>query len=411
MSRTTFVVDDSDSRIRYEGNWSKSYHVNSSGEKSVIPFRGTRSSIAAFGSNHSSPQRNQKRNNSDRFTCYVDKIPIPPPAPPEVQNYLCGNNTLDDGHHHFELHISKQDPSLIFLDYLEVTSDSTSPQSNTIKILGNDTSVIMPNGNWTPVEDNSTSIETNSTGASVTINFTGTSLTWVGSNPHSSPPARVNGSYNIDGERNKSFSDDVNERDQIFFVARKRSNQNHTVIVTYEGNSTTNPPLVLDYLYVETGPIPRVPSTKHSPPAPKTPPSAVPPAPTAASTKSKIDAGQIAGGVIGGVVFLLAALALFLFLTRRRRRSATFHRQWQYRQSDISVREPLSDGQGQARGRLRDSAALTLANGFGYNSATIEQTRAIRKGEEAARESGRYVNRGRTSGSHFTDPLPLYNAT
>ncbi|KAG6896487.1 hypothetical protein C0992_007979 [Termitomyces sp. T32_za158] len=231
--------------------------------------------------------------------------------------------------------------------------------------------------------------------------MTRTRLTWVGSIP-SGPKGNVTGSYTIDGTSKHDSHFNVSAgpvSNDIFFTTHKLyPTSHHWINVTYTGNGTSDPPLVLHYVYIDTG-------TRSESPFP------APLSSNSTSTQkagSGNDAGKIAGGVIGGIVFLLALLAIALFLTRRRRR----HRYAaSHRHSDISVREPLSPAQAQVVSvPNRRSAGLWSGFGFGYSEATIEQTRAMKKGEEAARES-RHPARGQSSVSYFTEPLPVYKTS
>ncbi|KAH0588300.1 hypothetical protein H2248_004161 [Termitomyces sp. 'cryptogamus'] len=428
---TTYIVDGSDSHIDYIGGvWEEVILVAGN---NALPFKRTLrttmqsgnvsfsfsgSWIAAFGTVFSFNSAMGNKQQDSVFNCFIDNKPIPSTSQPLTGQPLCSNVT-SDGNHNLTIVLQDLHQTIFSLDYLEFTSSNLMPNPGYSVRIDSKSPTIQYSPDWMPTSDNNATM-TDKPGSNATVRFTGTKLTWIGflSPKLSQGPMMI--SYTVDGKPEfpsiilglPTTTQHGLDNQIVFFATPELAVGNHTVVVTYTGlMSVTVTPLVLDYLLIETATPPSS-GQSHLPPYSPPPPVSCSPLPTSTSAlrSSGVNAGKIAGGVIGGVVLLLLSVALCCLFIRRRRRS------WHFASSSL---EPPSHGPlspdpqnptvSYSKGCSKVTGRSTKSlDGCGYNEATIEQTRAVQKGEEAALEARRMAN-GRTSGSHLKDLLPQYS--
>jgi hypothetical protein len=141
--------------------------------------------------------------------------------------------------------------------------------------------------------------------------FLGTSISWVG---YTGP---VNGSagsatYTVDGQDPINFDVPISPNNntyfnQLFFETGQFPFGQHTLEVTYFGNTTTAP-LVLNYFVQQDASSSNTTTSV--------------PSDTSSSSSPRKSTNAIIGGVIGGVVFISLLVALFFFIRRRNNRKA-----------------------------------------------------------------------------------------
>ncbi|PPQ76423.1 hypothetical protein CVT24_012610 [Panaeolus cyanescens] len=361
------LVDDPDSRIKYNGNWDavppsqmnfgtpfeNTLHGITGEGSFTVPFSG-RSTIRSFQC-HVIPLLILRQGSSlqvygrvqpvssvqTAYDCLVDNIIIPQsPSPPLPQGswILCATNDLDITSH--TLTIQVKSPSVTFqLDFFQYIPISNSDFDHAFSWVDNIDPSITYDGTWRSVDD--VAVMTSTTGGKASVSFTGAntkpsispsvSLTWFGYIPENVSRRSMTGMYTIDGGAEQTFSftgpQDTSARfyNQAYFQTLNLSQGQHTLEVTFGGDSAVLP-LTLDYLMIKNSdgnlnvPSSSAPaSTADTTPTPGTP--NLPPN-TSSSTdhinaSSKPPIGAIVGGVIGGLA-LIVLLALLAFFLRRR---------------------------------------------------------------------------------------------
>ncbi|KAG6840515.1 hypothetical protein C0991_006275 [Blastosporella zonata] len=387
LAAQTFVVDDSNPRIKYVGegwyeagptpfnvgNFGPPYNGTSQATHQAaaslsFQFEGT--SINAFGTRgFSSLNTAHNVSNHETLNCLVDGITIGPlsvSAYPENHWLLCNKDNLGEGPHLFQINITG---SGFVLDYLTFASSNESDINEFVVKLEHDNPAITYDPSWEAIDGigSMTTFE----GSQVIIDFTdgGTSVFF---NHPGLPMTASTPLYN-----------------QVFFATAELPPGSHSIVVTYRGTAST--PLTLEYLYVDPNQ-----SQEYQP------------------SSSASDAGAIAGGVIGSIVVILLAILTFIAIKRRfahlsvvlvdepKVEKISAPREPHRTHSSTPPRIPLMTS---SNGRFKSfRASSILSDAYGYNSATIEQTRAMKKGMEAARKSQR-------TDYHPHDTLPLYSIT
>ncbi|KAG6827751.1 hypothetical protein H0H92_010573 [Tricholoma furcatifolium] len=186
-------------------------------------------------------------------------------------------------------------------------------------------------GNWNTTSDLKIS---NTPGATVSLNFTGCGLSWIGDILGDLPGNASSCTYVIDGGEPISvtlnghdFQDTTTIYDVIFFTTPVLPPGSHTINVTYNGNYNT--PLTIAYVLVTNttlvGPTPPIPPPPLPPPPPPPTSSPSPSSSTSSSTSSSAQTssnshpvGSIAGGIVGGIV-IITIITIILILRRRNR--------------------------------------------------------------------------------------------
>ncbi|KAG6851933.1 hypothetical protein H0H87_011644, partial [Tephrocybe sp. NHM501043] len=254
-----------------------------------------------------------------------------------------------------------------------------------------------------------------------------TQLTWVGILGSHLPRGQIIGSYSLDNEPATLFTvpglpPNLNMTlfNQQFFITPEVPPGGHSLVVTYLGNQNTTP-LILDYLYINTSPVkePHAHGNATGTPTSSPSPGTLPTANKASSSPN--DVGAIAGVAIGGVVIILLAIIAIILMKRRllyrcpiRIFSISADGQAhisspmnQHSSPKLMIKSPTPgpslpiSKSNNWKGRfLRESS--NLSDAYGYDEATVGQTRGMKKGREAVRS---ILGRVSKSGPH--DQLPL----
>lgn len=244
------------------------------------------------------------------FFCRLDGISVPAEKPLSVPINawpLCWTNATETGDHVFEL-VATSDAADFYVDQITYIPDRTSPPEgpNTVAISLDDKAVRYLEGSWS---EEVGGMGTTEAGAKMSITFTGTSATFIGSVPMERPKQNSTGTYAIDGGTRVTF-DVPGLGSALFprfgeplFDLEDLGSGAHELIVTYNGPSA---PLVFNYLLVEGGDV-----FQSVPVLPKDTPSE--------GVEKKKPIGAIVGGVVGGVV-VLAVLAILAFYWMKKRK-------------------------------------------------------------------------------------------
>ncbi|KAG5642921.1 hypothetical protein DXG03_001872 [Asterophora parasitica] len=325
MSVRPLVIDDTDPRVRYGGSgwqsdipgsqdnfgthgetYNGTLHAATSDGSFAFSFQGN--SIRVFGTVNLAPVYGDYGavagpNFTPPWECFVDNISIgAAKANPFHENnwLLCNSDRLNDGPHELTFKSQNITKGTLWVDYLQYTPDKP-PTEPSVVLVANTDPEIRYDSTWQGVDGVANMTSTN--GAKVTFNFTGTKLAWLGYIPIERPGNGTSASYSIDGESPTTFFlaghppfDGTSLYNQNFFTTPDLPNGPHTIVVTYQGNSSFTP-LTLDHIYLTVAPT----STTH-PSSPK---------------KSLV--GTIVGCVVGGVAAILFVGFLLLFLRRRNR--------------------------------------------------------------------------------------------
>ncbi|KAF8880157.1 hypothetical protein BD779DRAFT_1473968 [Infundibulicybe gibba] len=333
------IVDDTDPQIQYSiDQWTLQIGETISGPGIVPsgpPFQNTThlsnsTSSLSLQFQGSSPQVfGASTANADSFyECFIDGTSIG--STTAIQTFFGNNELLCDGTSFVEekeytlmLNISHAGGRLVWFDYVTYIPSTSVPLGSATALVDRlDPAIVYSAGPGEWGIDSLGSF-TQSNGSSVTFNFTGTSVSWVGFTPKI--PLRQpssNAVYSIDRADPVAFRLDGlrfsdNLTNQVFFTSPVLSPGPHSLEVTYQGNSTA-PPLTLSYLVVANL---NVSTTSASPQPPVT---SLPATSSANKPRMSAPIGAIIGGVIGGVAVL--CLAAFLLQRRNRQRKISHKR-------------------------------------------------------------------------------------
>ncbi|KAJ3527680.1 hypothetical protein NMY22_g9690 [Coprinellus aureogranulatus] len=368
MSKTRWLVyDDSDPLIDYQGSWfivqdtfagseygsygptyGGSQHGTNGTASLSFPFTGKHaifafpaanserhegSSIRVYGSSN---VLNVSNSLDPQWECFVDgtSIGIERPWTSWQNNYpLCSTYNQTFGRHTLTLNVSAANERTFYVDsirFLPLANLTSELDHATVVIDQLDSSITYtPPDDWQPMQETPEVILTLQPGASMSVNFTGSKVTWMGWTPNGYPTGQSTAQYQLDDAEPITVSlrglpaGATSQFNQPFFETPTVDKGNHRLTVTHMGNSA---PLVLDFLLVEDGDIifgstDTASSTSSSRPTVTNAnlPGSSSGAANAASKKSPV--GAIVGGVVGGVA-LITLLLLGLFFLRRRRTSS-----------------------------------------------------------------------------------------
>ncbi|KAJ8091970.1 hypothetical protein AAF712_015594 [Marasmius tenuissimus] len=343
------IVDDTDPRITYDtGSWDfdGSAFVNSNGllgDPYNKTMRGTNSAKASLTftfegdyiqvrgarDNRKIPPPNDtgldRPNDFPEFTCQIDNELEPFPRYATYYKFyttnvpLCEKANLSKGRHTLTMTIMINDPNrqVFWLDSIEYSPLPTADLTKEItRVYSNDPRSWM-----------------NTTSASISFRFNGTSISLYGSDLWGSksledpPPVGTTGSYRVDNEQSVQFTIPGSEalpldrgnvngygwyNKRLFIAESLDGNKEHEIVVSYNGNNGgtgRSQPLLIDYLLVGNHQPQSDSSSSGSGEAGES------------GNSGKVSVGGIVGGVVGGIFVIIAIAVLVWFLRKRKRQS------------------------------------------------------------------------------------------
>ncbi|CAA7265185.1 unnamed protein product [Cyclocybe aegerita] len=321
------VIDDSDSRIEYDGVWSviDGTPLDSTGDAGST-YRASEHSTTAVNASFSfkfngtnvffqgtAPPLHLDVDGVIPWDCVLDGRSqvgrkINAGLTSENNFIYCKYDNLLPGEHTVGARITAEGPSF-YLDRL-VYGDVNSPPSSAnaiIQVDYNDPEVIYSNSPWMSYagygSKNSDEAE-----ATISFDFTGNSIAWYTVVPNSMLNAS-SASYQIDDEAPVLFAIPgtfaTPQLYQKYFETPMRESKTHTLSVKYLG-PTGAMPLSLSYMEVTN--------------IPATTPSSSSPTFSFEGVENKIPIAPLVVGIVGGIGLLLLAAFLVWFWRRRRRR-------------------------------------------------------------------------------------------
>ncbi|KAF9037559.1 hypothetical protein BJ165DRAFT_1353349, partial [Panaeolus papilionaceus] len=272
MATRWVVVDDGDSRIKFNGNWfaaTPDQDINGLGnfgtpfqntlhginEDGSLSFQFSGSAIMVFGTSRISGFGTTQ---DPSYECFIDNRSIGAKTPLQFaeNNWLfCETSGLSGGSH--TLTIQAKVASMTFwLDRIQYAPSSGSDFNQALAWVDDQDSSVSFDSNWEALRDIATMTQTN--GAKATVTFNGVSLTWFGFVPGDFPHGSSAGTYVIDGGTPQAFGlrglpgggDPMEQYNQVFFQTPTLSPGQHRLEVTFRGDDTVTP-LSLDYLIVQ----------------------------------------------------------------------------------------------------------------------------------------------------------------
>ncbi|KAK7039091.1 hypothetical protein VNI00_010261 [Paramarasmius palmivorus] len=331
------IVDDTDPRIQYVGDWTLDvgsfdnlsifgppynhtlHGTQQNGASFLFEFEGEFVQARGAFDNRKTPLARQPLQFAQWF-CQVDGHNMSYYETPEVQVkthvVLCEQEALTLGQKHIlNLTVINPDTQMLWVDEIEYQPvDGANLQNEVLKVDSSDPSVTYRNssGEWDTFMDicNFTSL----TGSIAELSFTGTQVALYG--VHTGPnQEQSHASYHIDNSKETPFDtpeistvkDGVN-LNQLIFVTPKLELDSHKMVIRFEGQQTSTQALYIDYFYVTTGENTTQLNTGGNE------------IPNAEFGQSKTPPGPIIGGVLGGVVGLLLVVGIILLALRRQRK-------------------------------------------------------------------------------------------
>lgn len=352
-------MDDTDPRVQYSGDWALDIGTFDTlgvfGPPYNHSMHGTSQNSASFSFTFEGEyvqvrgakdtRRIPEASNSNvtvlaSWTCEVDgsairKVNYRGARYDLTHNVLCEQGRLSRQPHTLTVNVTIDDPNtqMFWLDKIEyVPTPEANLANEVIKIDGSDPSIRYDNnsGNWKPIGILFNG--TGTTGASMSLDFNGTSVSLYGFNEGSEKHWQgSSGRYYVDNSGDTTFeipesrtvpgsSNLTDYYHELLFTTPEMSPGSHEMVITFTGVKTGEDPLQwlsIDYLYVTAseggaqlnttastaGSLPTRGSDSNS----------------GGSSSSSTPVGPIVGGVIGGIAGLaLLGLAIFFFLKRRK---------------------------------------------------------------------------------------------
>ncbi|KAG6905948.1 hypothetical protein DXG01_016750 [Tephrocybe rancida] len=299
------------------GNFGPTYQKTSHGTtgNDSISFSFVGTSVTILGTTHLTEIANTTKFDPS-WECFIDKITIGSTTPsqfPENNYDLCSQATLTDGPHEITINVTTTG-NTFWLDYITYTPSAAASYETVVLRVDHSDPAISYDAGWDALGP--TAQQTSTIGSQATINFVGTSLTWVGFIPTERPHGSAAGTFSIDGGAAVDFKlngisapDSATIYNQAFFTTPDLTPGPHSIIVTYSGGTGAATPLTLDHLMLTNTSISAVAG-----------PTLASPSPSSTATSPPFSKTPV-GAIVGGVVCGLAVIALFIFWWQRRRRA------------------------------------------------------------------------------------------
>ncbi|KAF8198144.1 hypothetical protein K438DRAFT_2016262 [Mycena galopus ATCC 62051] len=345
------IVDDTDPTIHYTANqwlsgdgskltfgnlgpvWNGSIH-RTIVDGATLTYNFNGSSIDVIGSINTTTLADGTLD--PQWGCTVDQIPIANGTNeeflfPENNWLLCNQDTLVPGPHTLTIKVQSKGTPFYFDRFMYTPLPGVEIDGAVVDYAFGDPAITYSSG-WVFYTVENTQNITQTNGAQVTLNFHGTAVSLGGYIPQELPHTATTAKYSIDGGAATTFSLPglaANSNTTLFnvplFTVSGLKPADHTVVVTYLGDSNHTPLGVKDFFVTNSTTTPAVatPPSSSSSKSSATSSSSTTSIPAAKPTPT----GAIAGGVVGALA-VIALLAGLLFWLRRRRqhRDDTPHR-------------------------------------------------------------------------------------
>ncbi|KIM39555.1 hypothetical protein M413DRAFT_12137 [Hebeloma cylindrosporum] len=265
MSRWV-LVDDSDSGISYIGagwfpdkgsldslgNFGPPYlstlHGTQSDGSFSYTFTGTR--VLITGTNQVS---NSSGVTNPSFQCLVDgeNVSTVTLSAPENRLLFCEKDGLSVGQHQISVAVTVSNQETFWFDYIQYLPTASVSLANAALSIGFTDSQIQYGSGWS---SNNLGSSTSQNAATLSFQFIGISLTWLGYYANSQALLSTTATYSIDGQTPTSFSLRGGATgqllNQIMFQTPQLSSGSHKLDIVYQGNSQSTP-LTLNILIVQ----------------------------------------------------------------------------------------------------------------------------------------------------------------
>ncbi|KAF8196032.1 hypothetical protein BJ912DRAFT_1056459 [Pholiota molesta] len=262
---TLIMIDDTDSGINYSAGWITDKGSHDSMGNSGAPYestshytKGTGSFSYTFSGTYVGIVGSDLSRDDPSRTCTVDGQTIPNYNLTFGLNFVthCEINGLTDGKHTIEVTVTTTNPDGYWFDFLMYIPSASVSRTNATLMIDSDDSSMTYGSGWTP---NAPGYIATQSGATMSIQFTGRTLTWLGFYLSQLPAAPTTGTYSVDGGSSFTFDLDGSAAqttgalfNQRFFTTGLLPAGQHTIKVTYNGNSSTVP-LSLYNVIVQNG--------------------------------------------------------------------------------------------------------------------------------------------------------------
>ncbi|KAF9526386.1 hypothetical protein CPB83DRAFT_896219 [Crepidotus variabilis] len=341
------VVDDTSQEIQYQGN---SWFADIGSQDAAGPFgppyrstlHGTKSSASLSFSFSTAVTvagtmllKDTGNGLDPKWECFIDGKSIGSNPTlgtwPENNKNICGpTDSIPDGQHTLTVNATSQTGQTFWFDNIQYIPSPNASRDNALVMLNPTYPEFKYGPAWTDLAGLPMKA-TSQAGSKFEYDFEGVSLEWFGAFPKDLPGTSATATYSVDGQTPVTFNLQGHPSDATsniyhikFFETPKYPNGNHHLTVVHNGDSTTTP-LILYYLVVQNGTSLKTTSTSSNSKPSSTEFGSTPQAPLATTSNStdtvvhKTSTGAIAGGVIGGVLFLGCIFALILLCLRRRK--------------------------------------------------------------------------------------------
>lgn len=353
----------------YGHAYSRTLHGTDNNGNLSFTFAGTAVSLTGVISSNGTSSGSSR----PAWTCELDGLPI---ALSEGLGSVvfCDWRNVDQSGQHTLVFRSQAIPgNTVWVDmiYYVPTRDASLPNDTVIEVPHSSSAVVYTGRGWGTEQSGSqwaVSMKTFRNEESVQVDFVGTTISWWGYAPpenSSSFPQSTTSSYAIDGGAPTPFDLKGSPHGdpswlfpfKIFEVSVPEGR--HSLVVVNEGSQVTYP-LSFTFLNIKGYAI----SSDSSAQLPISPSGGVPrlnstatvsgSSPSEASANNEdseqnVSVGAIAGGVVGGIAFLLLAVLALIIIMRRRRRSRSNsanldggHVVQPYQQAPFTMRETAS---------------------------------------------------------------------